>query len=162
MKHVVEPKFKVDQKVLIDGYNSAKAVVVDVRRCHSPDTGEEFIYLVHQFMNDVTGTSRQERLIVEGRLTADGGSSERVLSPSEQAKIMYDKMDKINSEVGKFRIEVDIPRRVVQIAICKNPDNTIVALCNDGTMWVESHLTKNVRWIQVHDIPQPSKEASGE
>lgn len=48
-------------------------------------------------------------------------------------------------------------RNVIQIAVTETqgfPETTLVALCNDGSIWKINICTKEHEWIRILDIPQ--------
>jgi len=57
----------------------------------------------------------------------------------------------------------NLERQIVQIAISETDDNiTIVALCNDKTLWFgfpHPHNSPMIEWFQLPNVPQPEMEA---
>lgn len=51
----------------------------------------------------------------------------------------------------------DNQRKIVQITACEAEDNpyTVVALCDDGTLWEGTHVSGCWEWSQLPAIPAP-------
>ena len=48
-------------------------------------------------------------------------------------------------------------RKVIQLTFFQRDENHVdglVALCDDGTMWLGDANTWNASWVQIPDVPQ--------
>ena len=51
---------------------------------------------------------------------------------------------------------IEVSRAIIQIAVSPSNTETVVALCNDGTVW-RSDLPHE-KWIKMREIPQGEEE----